>query len=135
MMDTPKFDTTPTPIRKGKKGRRTNPFFYVNGSRLRRYRLAMGLSGRDLARSIGVYEGTIYKYENNSYPVSLPNFRLICLALNLDPLAVCDLLDINSMPRRDLNRFVKACINQNRTPLEVLHDFILVYGQHQHQED
>ncbi len=55
------------------------------GSRLRDFRLEIGVSAADLGEAIGLHEQTIFAYEQGKIGIPWDNVLIICRLLGADP--------------------------------------------------
>jgi transcriptional regulator with XRE-family HTH domain len=104
-----------------------DPELHLNTRKLKELRISRGYSRSELAQQTGIAPETLRKIEQGESVISVPNFRKVCLELNLDPLDVMELLRLKPISFTLLFRFRAACKQEGTTPLQALTDFMEVY--------
>ncbi|MDI6854412.1 MAG: helix-turn-helix transcriptional regulator [Deltaproteobacteria bacterium] len=116
------------------KPHRPHPSTYLNLRQLKALRQARGLTQAQLSSLLGLKRDAYQIYESGKSHLPLCLFRRLCLALDLDPFTVLELLylttapDQHIIPPQLLRDFRRACQLQNTTPTEALHDLISVFA-------
>ncbi len=109
------------------KSSRPHPSACLNLHKLKALRQARGLTQTDLSRLLELKRDSYGIYETGKSHLSLCLFRQLCLALDLDPFTILELLYLTPDPQL-LRDFRRACQLQNTTPAEALHDLISVFA-------
>lgn len=106
----------------------------VNGRKLKLHRLSKNLSIETLARQTSISRWSYSDYEKGRHLMSLTTFRQLCIALELDPLSVYELLYLPNINLRHLHLFRVACRRAGTTPQQALTDFLTTYIREQEKK-
>ncbi|MCL6622932.1 MAG: helix-turn-helix domain-containing protein [Syntrophobacterales bacterium] len=111
---------------------RPHPSTCLNLHKLKDLRQARGLTQTQLSRLLGLERDGYSIYETGKSHLSLCLFRQLCLALDLDPFTILELLYLtekNSLIDPQLLKdFRDACLRHGTTPAEALRDFMQVFS-------